>query len=193
MTVGQVGKTVYFTQMTIVEALWSQTAPSLQAMLSTLNILQTEPAPTPTPPLAWNLYTSPPMQLAFLVPSNWDVTEANNHIVAAWPSSGMQFSITFAPIQDEQQFLQTRLDAVTVISQNEIIPDTLGTLTGYKVDYLYSDAKSITMAASSFAGISNSKLYEITIAAPDIVFPTALDWFIPMLESVKFLSESDNQ
>ena len=98
-----------------------------------------------------------------------------------------------APAQDEAQYLQTQLDALaetqSPITRSAITADTLGALTGYKVDYLYSAENDITMAASSFAGDAENKLYHITIAAPEQVFPTALDWFIPMLESVQFLSE----
>ncbi len=197
ITATQYGQMVYFTQMTIVEPLWAQTAPSLQAMLSTLSVRQTEPLPTPTKPLVWELFTSPTHRVAFLVPSNWTVSEDATGVRADWQSSGMSFSITFAPAQDVPQYLQMQLDALaetqSPITRSTIAADTLGALTGYKVDYLYSAENDITMAVSSFAGDAENKLYHITIAAPEQVFPTALDWFIPMLESVQFLSGSDSQ
>ena len=188
----QYGQMVYFTQITIVEPLWAQTAPALQAMADTLHVLRTETLPTPTAPPAWVLYTSPPLGVAFLVASNWQVSEAENVVTAAWHSSGMTFSVMAEPAQNAEQFLQAQLNALAktdpALTHSNITTDTIGGIDGYKVDYLYSSPDNIKMAASSFAGESGGKLYHVKIVAPQIVFSTALDWFIPMLESLKIVN-----
>ncbi len=188
----QYGQMVYFTQMTIVESLWAQTAPALQAMVDTLHVLRTEPLPTPTAPLAWELYTSPPLGVVFLVASNWQVLETETGVTAEWQSSGMTFAVMVEPSQNAEQFLQAQLDALAktdpAATHSDITADTLGGITGFKVDYLYSTPDDIKMAASSFAGESGGKLYHVKIAAPQPVFSTALDWFIPMLESLKVVT-----
>ncbi len=188
----QYGQMVYFTQMTVVESLWAQTAPALQAMADTLHVLRTEAVPTPTEPPAWVLYTSPPLGVAFLVASNWEVSETENAVNAEWQSSGMMFSVMVETPQNAEKFLQTQLDALAKTdpdaTHSDITADSIGGVTGFKVDYLYSTPDDIKMAASSFAGESGGKLYHVKIAAPQIVFSTALDWFIPMLESLKVVS-----
>ncbi len=191
----QYGQMVYFTQITIVEPLWAQTAPALQAMADTLHVLQTEPLPTPTAPPAWVLYTSPPLGVAFLVANNWQVSETENAVIADWHSSGMTFTVAVEPPQNAEQFLQTQLNALAKTdpdaSHSDITADTVGGIDGYKVDYLYSSPDNIKMAASSFAGESGGKLYHVKIVAPQIVFSTALDWFIPMLESLKIVTKDN--
>ena len=188
----QYGQMVYFTQITIVESLWAQTAPALQAMADTLHVLRTETLPTPTAPPAWVLYTSPPLGVAFLVANNWQVSETEYAVTAEWHSSGMSFTVAVEPTQNAEQFLQVQLDALAktdpAATHSDITADTVGGIAGFKVDYLYSSPDDIKMAASSFAGESGGKLYHVKIAAPQPVFPTALDWFIPMLESLKVVS-----
>ncbi len=188
----QFGQMVYFTQMTIVESLWAQTVPALQAMADTLHVLRTEVLPTPTAPLVWKLYTSPPIGVVFLVASNWQVSETENAVTAEWQSSGMTFTVAVEPAQNAEQFLQGQLDLLAqtdpAATHSDIIADTTGDISGYKADYLYSSPDDIKMAASSFAGESGGKLYHVKIAAPQIVFSTALDWFIPMLESLKIVN-----
>jgi hypothetical protein len=198
----QDGELVYFVLITVVENQWAQAAEGLRDLAASLTF---HPAPelTPTPsnvPPQWALYGHPTEKFAFLYPDTWQITEAEQSVVATLPERQFVFSVEVVSApgagQDPsivESFTQEQADKLAQrIDDFQSLPLTpyqAGQGSGYTIDYLYTDETGLPIAGSIIATARGDKLYHISITAPALVYEEALVWFNPMLQSFQFLPD----
>ena len=200
LSLRQEGEVIFFVLLSIVEAQWTQTAPALQSLAQTLSIPQpvaATPAPVTGPP-TWLVFAHPTERFAFLYPSNWELQESEAGAQSLWPDKRFTFTVTaVAP-----ETLKADDDAAAALLNRQLaqLQETAfefearpiesyqtGLGSGYTVDYLYAGDDGLPMAGSIIVTQADARLYQITIAAPALVYEEALDWFNPMLQSFQLL------
>ncbi len=200
VTATQHGQMVYLTQITVVDALWNTTASALRNLTVSLQVLKTtpvSPVPTATLPPSWLLYTNPAYHVAFLYPSNWELSETENTVQVVWTAQKFTFAVKFllapggmtlakveASVQDR---LDSLADAHADFAASPITEYQVADATGYTADYRYTDADGVPLVGSVIAVEKDGTLYHVSLIAPQLTAQVSLDWFNPMLESFKIV------
>ena len=196
----QRGETVFVTLLTVAQNQWDASAAGLRKLVGSLKItpLSTSPLATPTSPPMWELYTNPDLNVAFLYPNNWVITQTAQSVQVVWPQYQMAFTVNAVSVpragekpealisylNTQTQTLKAAFADLQTLSPTEF---QAGNMIGYTLDYLYTGPDDEQIAGSIIAlGVDNT-LYRIDISSPAPVYPTALNWFNPMLQSFKIV------
>jgi len=201
--VTQQGQTVFITMLTAAEDKWETSAEALRQLTGSLQIhpLQSDASvATPTGPPMWELYTNPELSIAFLYPNNWIITQTEQSVQSVWPEYQMEFTVDAIPspgagedLKMLENFIRTQSDALeTQFDDVQMLPLSnfqAGDVSGYTFDYLYTNPSGKQIAGSIIALGVGDAIYRISISSPAPVYPTALEWFNPMLQSFQVLAE----
>lgn len=192
----------FITLLTVAEDKWDASAAALRELIGSLQIhpQSSSPPATPTSPPMWELYTDPDLSIAFLYPNNWVITQTEQSAQAVWPEYQMAFSVDviLSPgagkasetlityLNAQTQTLKTRFEDLQTLPPAEF---QAGDMIGYTLDYLYTTGSDNGQIAGSIIALGvDDTIYRIAISSPAPVYPTALEWFNPMMQSFKILN-----
>ncbi len=197
----QQNQTVFITLLTVAEDKWDASAAALRELIGSLQIYpqSSSPPATPTSPPMWELYTNPDLSIAFLYPNNWVITQTEQSVQAVWPEYQMAFTVDVISLPgagETPETLITYLNAQTQTLKTKFtdlqtLPPTefkAGNMSGYTLDYLYTAPDGEQIAGSIMALGVKDFIYRISISSPAPVYPAALDWFNPMMQSFKIVN-----